>query len=199
MQARTVREDLKVDIKNIFENLRSCLDYLAHELVENFCKGAKKPDRLYFPIRHTAAEFAHVMQHDYPGLEANCKPVFDFIESIQPFHDPWLGDFNRLNNENKHQDLVEQSRTEARQVTVTAPGGGKVSWGPGVKFGSGVRALGVPIDPRTQLPIPNRQVTTNVTIWVDFQFKEVGQSVLPFIEASINNVDKAYQEISRYC
>ena len=51
LHEKAVREDLKVDIKNIFENLRSCLDYMAQELFDAFCKGAKKPDRLYFPIR----------------------------------------------------------------------------------------------------------------------------------------------------
>jgi hypothetical protein len=199
LHERVIREDLKVDIKNIFENLRSCLDYLAQELHETFCKGAKKPDRLYFPIRQTTAEFRQAIQRDYPGLDANCKPVFDILESTQPFRDPWLGQFNRLNNENKHQDLVEQIKTESRRVTVTRPGGGAVSWGPGATFGSGVQVMGVPIDPRTQLPVPNNVVTTNITTWVDFRFQEGGQSVLPFVESSIERVDKTYQAISKHC
>lgn len=199
LHEKVVREDFKVDIKNIFENLRSCLDYLAHELFETFCKGAKKPDRLYFPIRQTTAEFSQVMSRDYPGLESSRKPVFDLLESMQPYRDPWLGQFNRLNNENKHQDLVEQTRTETRRVSVTGPGGGGVSWGPGVRFGSGVRVMGVPINPQTQLPVPNNQVTTNITNWVDFRFKEGGQSVLPFVETSIMRAEQAYREIGRYC
>jgi hypothetical protein len=196
---RTIRDDLKVDIKNIFENLRSCLDYLAQELFEALCKGAKKPDRLYFPIRHTATEFAQTMQRDYPGLKANSKPVFDILESMQPFRDAWLGQFNHLNNENKHQDLVEQTRTESRHVSVTGPGGGGVSWSPGVTFGSGVQVLGVPIDPQTQLPVPNNTVQTKITIWVDFQFREGGQSVLPFIATSIDRVASTYEAISTHC
>lgn len=40
--------------------------------------------------------------------------------------------------------------------------------------------MGVPIDPRTQLPVPNDVVKTNITTWVDFKFREGGQSVLPF-------------------
>lgn len=199
LHEKVIRAELRVNIKNIFENLRSCLDYLAQELFEAFCKGAKKPDRLYFPIRQTATDFTQATHHDYPGLEANCKPVFDILESVQPFRDPWLGQFNRLNNENKHQDLVEQIKTESRQVTVTRPGGGAVSWGPGVTFGSGVQVMGVPIDPRTQLPVPNNEVTTNITTWVDFKFQEGGQSVLPFIETSIKRVDETYQSIAKHC
>lgn len=196
---RVIRDDLKVDIKNIFENLRSCLDYLAHELFEAFCGGATKADRLYFPIRQTPTEFKQTIQRDYPGLQSNCKALYDILESMQPFRDPWLGQFNRLNNENKHQDLVEQTRTESRLVTVTAPGGGAVSWGPGVTFGSGVRVMGVPIDPGTQLPMPNDTVSTNITTWVDFRFREGGQSVLSFIDMSIDRVEKTYQSIAEYC
>lgn len=199
LHEKAVREDLKVDIKNIFENLRSCLDYTAQELFDAFCKGAKKPDRLYFPIRPSASEFAQVMSRDYPTLEAKCKAVFDVLEAIQPYGDPWLGEFNRLTNENKHQDLVEQTRTESRRVDVKGPGGGGVSWGPGVRFGSGVRVMGVPIDPKTQLPVPNNQVTTTITTWVDFQFKEGGQSVLPFIEKCIARVEELYRAIGKHC
>ena len=32
LQHQSISEELKVDIKNIFENLRSCLDYLAHDV-----------------------------------------------------------------------------------------------------------------------------------------------------------------------
>jgi hypothetical protein len=113
LQEKTIREDLKVDIKNIFENLRSWLDYLAHEMVEQLCTST--PNRLYFPIRHTKLEFERMMAREYSGLEATNKSVFDFLESIQPYNDAWLGDFNQLNNDNKHQDLVEHTRTEHRE------------------------------------------------------------------------------------
>jgi len=199
LHEKTVREDMKVDIKNIFENLRSCLDYIAQDLFDAFCKGAKKPDRLYFPIRPSVSEFAQVMTRDYPTLETTCKAAFDIVEAIQPYRDPWLGEFNRLNNENKHQDLVEQTRTESRRVEVKGPGGGGVSWGPGVRFGSGVRVMGVPIDPRTQLPVPNNQVTTTITTWVDFKFKDGGQSVLPFIEKSTARVEELYRALGKHC
>ena len=124
LNEKAVREDLKVDIKNIFENLRSCLDYIAQELFDAFCAGAKKPDRLYFPIRHSASEFEQVISRDYPFLAAKCRAAFDIVEAIQPYHDPWLGEFNGLNNENKHQDLVEQTRTESRRVEVKRAGQG---------------------------------------------------------------------------
>ena len=199
LHEKVIQEDLRVDIKNIFENLRSCLDYLAHEVFEKHCAGKKQPDRLYFPIRQNAASFAQVLTRDYPGLEQSCKSLYDYLELQQPYHNPWLGKFNRLNNENKHQSLTEQTRTESRTVTVTAPMGGGVSWGQGVTFGDGVSVMGVPIDPRTQLPVPNNLVETKVVMWVDFKFAEISQSVLPFVDQSINNVESIFEELKKYC
>ena len=199
LHEKTIREDLRVDIKNIFENLRSCLDYLAQELFETHCAGHHKPDRLYFPIRSSSADFSQVVGRDFPGLMAVCRPAYDYLESIQPYHAPWLGQFNRLNNENKHQNLSEQTRTESRTVSVTHPGGGGVSWGPGVTFGGGVSVMGVPIDPRTQLPVPNNLVQTTITTWVDFRFAEIDQSALHFVELSINNVEAAFKELLTSC
>lgn len=128
LHEKRVREDLKVDIKNFFENLRSCLDYLAHDIFETCCGSSKKANRLYFPIRSSLSEFNQTVSRDYPGLQTSNKPVYDILEEVQPYHDSWLGHFNKLNNENKHQELVEQTRNESRQVTVSS-GGGSVSWG----------------------------------------------------------------------
>ncbi len=194
LHEKLVREDFKVSIKNVFENLRSSLDYLAHDIFEAHCNASKMPDKLYFPIRHTPPEFNAAIGKDYPGLPSAAKPVFDLLESIQPYKDPWLGQFNKLNNHNKHQDLVEQTRIEARHVTVSG-GGGSVSWTPGVTFTGNVGVMGVRIDPRTQLPVPNNSVKTQVTIWVDFRFKELDLPVLPFTEQSIQKVDKLFEQL----
>jgi len=194
LHEKHVREELKVDIKNIFENLRSCLDYLARDIFETHCASAKEPTRLYFPIRQTEKEFSNVLAADFPGLASASPITYQIIETVQPYNNPWLGQFNKLNNHNKHQDLVEQTRTEQRHVSVSR-GGGSVSWGPGVTFGSGVSVMGVPIDPQTQMPVPNKVTKTEVTIWVDFKFAEIGQSVLPFIGRSINGVRQLFDDL----
>lgn len=198
LHAKAISEGLKVDIKNIFENLRSCLDYLAHEILEGCCPQSRPPDRLYFPIRKSRQEFDQVIKKDFPNIEKTRKAVYDFLESLQPYNDPWIGEFNQLNNENKHQDLVEQTRTESRHVTVSGPGGGSVSWGSGVTFGHGVSVMGVPIDPKTQLPISNTSVKTEIVTWVDFRFCENNKSAVQFVEDSINSVEKIYLELCKY-
>lgn len=199
LKAQVVGEGLKIDIKNIFENLRSCLDYLAHELFEGYCTPAKLPNRLYFPIRQTDAEFDKAILQDFPSLQTKCPAVLQYLRSLQPYNLPWLGQFNHLNNSNKHQDLVEQTRTESRQTTVSRPGVGAISWPSGVIYSKGISIMGVPIDPETQLPIPNNEVLTTVTIWIDFRFKDFNLPVLPFIEESIKRIENIYREISKYC
>ena len=191
---QNVNDDLKVAIKNIFENLRSCLDYMAHDAFDALCAGATKPTKLYFPIRATPSEFQQAIARDFPGLPLASKAVYDLFEARQPYIDPWLGQFNKLNNHNKHQDLVEQTRTESRQVKVSR-GSGSVSWGPGVTFGGGVSVMGVPIDPRTQLPVPNTVAKTEIVTWVDFRFKEIDQSVLPFINMSVASIGDLFSKL----
>lgn len=194
LHEKHVREDLKVAIKNIFENLRSCLDYLAQDIFETYCTGSEKPERLYFPIRTTADDFNRTIARDYPNLQESAKTVCVALDAVQPYREPWLGQFNKLNNHNKHQNLVEQTRTEIPRVTVSGRAG-SVSWGKGVTFGSGVSIMGVPVDPRTQMPVPNNVVKTEVVIWVDFRFKEIDQPVIPFVEASLLKVQNIFRDL----
>lgn len=98
---KAVSEELRIDIKNIFENLRSCLDYLAHNVFDT-CITGKQPGRLYFPIRQSKKEFEQAVSKDFSNLQATNSDVYDILESVQPYHDKWLGEFNRINNTNKH-------------------------------------------------------------------------------------------------
>jgi hypothetical protein len=198
LNQKIISEELKIDIKNIFENLRSSLDYIAHDIHEA-CITTKPPRILYFPIKQSRKEFDIGINKDFTDLNTNFPDVYSILESVQPYTDSWLTKFNKLNNNNKHQDLVEQTRTEQRQVTVSAKsGGGSVSWGPGVTFGSGVSVMGVSVDPRTQMPVANNTVNTEVVTWVDFKFQENGESVLPFIETSINKIENLFNQLGTH-
>lgn len=53
--------------------------------------------------------------------------------------------------------------------------------------------MGVSIDHRTQMPVPNNVVQTEVVTWVDFGFSEVDESVLVFLEVSVNNTTKIFR------
>ena len=197
LNAKEVSKELKIDIKNILENLRSCLDYLAHDIHDEFIPGTIS--RLYFPICDTVEKLENAIARDYSGLDQISPDVYNLLEEVQPYNDDWLGNFNRLTNNNKHEDLEEQTRTETKRVTVSAKSGnGSVSWGSGVTFGSGVSVMGVPIDSNTQLPVPNSTTETKIEIWVDFKFAENGESVIPFLTKSIDKVESLSGSIRKH-
>ena len=198
LQDQTISEELKIDVKNIFENLRSCLDYIAHDIREA-CIVGSTVNRLYFPIRQSRIEFDQAINKDFQNLSFLHSDVYNLIEAIQPYNDDWLGKFNKLNNNNKHQNLEEQTKTESRYVEVSSPSGeGSVSWGPGVSFAGNISVMGAPIDLDTQLPINGSNVNTKITIWVDFKFKENGESILPFIQKSIDKVEALFISLSMH-
>ncbi|MGB7621809.1 MAG: hypothetical protein WBN92_05620, partial [Terriglobia bacterium] len=126
----------------------------------------------------------------YPGLRSAAPAVLADLEGVQPYQKGfgWLGHLNRVNNENKHGDLVEQVRSENVETRVTGQGGGQVSWTSGVTFGSGVSVMGVPIDPVTQLPVPSPLIKVERITWVDFQFAGIGVSALALLKASVPGV-----------
>lgn len=200
LNEKTVSDDLKLDIQSFIGHLRSVLDYLANDIVETHCPNANPRDRLYFPITSDSANFVRVMSRSYPDLSVNCPDLYKFLDSIQPFQNKqnkWLTKFNKVNNEQKHNDLIEQTRTETKTVKVSGQGGGSVSWGPGVTFGSGVSVMGVPIDPRTQMPVRNNMIKTEVTIWVDFKFDGIDVSVIWLLRESLTRIKKISTEIRR--
>ena len=188
LHAQTIAPSLKIDIKNLCGNLRSVLDYLAHDIRERHCPSVKSADKFYFPILPDATQFASQVERGFPGLKATAPALWHALEAIQPYHaaNAWLALFNRVNNENKHGDLVEQSRVETREVRATSAGGGMVSWNPGaVTFGSGVFINGVPVNPQTQMPVPHPSRKVERFTWVDFRFAGIDVSALQLLKQSV--------------
>lgn len=199
LTAKSVSPDLKVKIKNLCENLRSVLDYLAHDIRESKCSQPKKNDRFYFPILPDTMQFESKMREWFPRLDSIAPELWSYLESIQPYQGAeaeWLGQFNRLNNENKHSSLVEQTRIEVERIKASS-GGGSVEWSPqNVKFGHGVSILGVPIDPSTQLPIPHPSIEVKRIIWVDFRFEGIDKSALVLLKEAADGINQIAGKVS---
>jgi len=191
LQKHQIDAGLKVEIKNLCENLRSALDYLAHDIREKYCPTSNPKDRFYFPILPNAASFNGTAGSWFSGLDISAPQIWSFLESIQPYQTgfAWIGSFNKLNNENKHGDLVEQIRKETHRINVDIQNGGTVSWNPaGVRFGPGVSIGGVPVNPATQMPVPHPSQTVERIIWVDFRFKEIDVSAIELLSKSVTGV-----------
>ncbi len=194
---QSISHELKIDIKNLCGNLRSVLDYIARDMREKHCSGSDPNSRFYFPILPDITQFKTQTERWFPGILASCPDLWNYLESVQPYHDKfsWLGKFNYINNENKHESLVEQTRKEMQRVNVSF-GAGRVSWDPNsVRFGSGVYIGGVPINPQTQMPVPNASQKVERITWVDFQFDGINESALGLLKKTINGISKIVQDI----
>jgi len=201
LDEKLVSYELKINIKVLCENLRSVLDYLAHDIREKYCPKEDPEDKFYFPITDNRTSFERTMSRSYPDLDSKCQNLWKYLESIQPYNDHnWLSDFNRLNNENKHGSLVEQTRREVRQTKVTGKGG-TVSWNPDhVRFGSGgtVRIHDVPIDVNIQEPIPDPSIKVEHIMWVDFRFEDISVSALKLLKESLDGIRTISTETRKY-
>ncbi len=112
LHAKSISDQLKVDIKNFCENLRSALEYLACDIREAYCRPVKRLERFYFPIVGSYADFENRMHKWFPDLNKTSPDLWNYLESIQSYNggpNEWLCQFNDLNNKNKHQALVEQT------------------------------------------------------------------------------------------
>ena len=201
LHRREVRPKLQVDIKNFCENLRSVLDYLAHDIRERHCPAADPKARFYFPIIDDPKAFEGQVKKWYPGLDTAAPELWKYLGSIQPYHSgfAWLAAFNKVNNENKHGNLVPQTRTETEQVRVSTPGVGTVTWSPqNVRFGPGVYIGGVPVDPRTQMPVPHPAQIVERIIWVDFRFEGENVSPLRLLKQTLAGVRKIAAETQQW-
>jgi len=185
LTTQNISDDLLVEIKDYLGNLRSSLDYLR-----------SKVSKHKFPICKTEKEF----DNSTTDLSNEVKNA---IKKWQPFQENnWIGWFNILNNKSKHLTLIPQKRRESVETRVSHPQGGSVSWGQGVTFGSGVSVMGVPIDPSTQMPVPNNIVRTEKITWVNFEFDNSdcpdlpsNISALPFLKQCFEKITQVVSDI----
>ena len=109
-----------------------------------------------------------------PNLQEKNVEIFDYMESIQPYHPEtsWLADFSEVTNDIKHQHLTPQTRIDTIRFESSREDN-SVSWNPSaVRFGTGVFINGAPVNPSTQMPIQTPETTLKKEIWVNFLFME---------------------------
>lgn len=111
-----IEPELTVVVKEIFDHLRSALDYTAREVVDQL--GAKESARVYFPIvSKTAAgkDFKSVFCRQMPGVADSDPLLVEVFAAFQPFfsdENEWIADFATLCNQAKHENLnVSQTKT----------------------------------------------------------------------------------------
>jgi hypothetical protein len=101
-------EDLRVDLKNLLENNRSALEYVAHYMAAR-CSPQPRTKDVKFPVSNSSdnsVTFAQKLNRWFPGLTSSRPALEDYLISIQPFNpDQWLHRLSELTNFNKHHSL----------------------------------------------------------------------------------------------
>lgn len=195
--------DLRVLVKNAMENLRSGLDYMAHDIYEACCQpkrlasGLSDPKNIYFPYGRTENDFKSGVGSSLPGLDKASPPVYDLLLSIQPFTcgDNWLYELCFILNEKKHDRLTEQVRTETETHTVQSPQGSvtipvnnpnmKVVSMPGA-----VKTFGVPAEFRQDgiYTAPSLDLKHIHTTWVGFTFAGTDVNVIGLLNKAVAGI-----------
>lgn len=215
---KEVKPRLKILIKNYLENLRSVLDYIAHDIHDHYVHCGKG-HTIYFPLRNDPQKFLDAVQRYFHVLQNTAPCAFSFLEKYQVFTDSGneiLLKMINLVNRKKHDQLTPQTREEIPRVEVSG-GSGSVSWDPrAVRFGSGlsiigvpvdlvdrypfstrivgVSIMGVPVDPSTQMPLPNPSIQVKKIIWVNFTFNEIGEPVFPFLDNILKKCHRVFED-----
>jgi len=203
---RALREqslDLRVPVKNLMENLRSSLDYMAHDIYEYCCQAARsaagKPDprNIYFPYGRTEADFRSRVGSSLPDLLNNNSDVYDLIASIQPFrcNDGWLYDLCSILNEKKHDKLKAQVRSETETYSVESEHGSVsiIVNNPNVKITSqpgAVKIFGVPAEFTSEgiRTAPSEELKHKRTVWVAFTFEGSDVNVIGMLEKAVAGI-----------
>lgn len=93
----------QVYTKNILENCRSALDYMANLIVKRY-NITINPKSIYFPICKTQKKFEENRILSF--LEKENTELFGIIKNVQPCYkrpdSNWLDIFNDMNNDYKH-------------------------------------------------------------------------------------------------
>ncbi len=189
----------------VCERLRSVLDrtarrYWEKHVAPSLSEEDRKAASVYFPVTSNHHGFNSVLgRWKWKTVRDQHQAVYDYLLGLQPFssaENKWLAILNDLAVQGKHIDLVPQTRTEEQRVTVRGAGGGSVSWGPGVTFGSGVSVMGAPINPATQRIMPTPGVTEEIVTWVSFIIRKHGVNAAEFCKDACANVRKIATELS---
>ena len=193
---------LSIDIKNFMENLRSALDYMAHDIYEVAIKPERdkigtKAIKSYFPYGKTENDFKSRLGSELPNLQSLNPKFFALVESVQPHNsnDPWPYEFCSILNDKKHDTLSPQIKTEMQTMTASVPAGSftmpinspnlSVHQGQNVQITLG----GIPMRVSNQGIEPLAPgIERIITTWVSFQFADTNTPVLPLLKKALEKI-----------
>jgi hypothetical protein len=185
-------DELLHDIARFLEDCQRALDWTATDIDRTYGKASDRSP--YYPLCDSPRAFKHAMCEHFPKVP---QAVYDAMERHQPYQPgkTCLGYLHDLARVNKHQDFTPQTRTERRAIRVSS-GAAVVEWDSGaVTFGNGVYIAGVPVDPRTQRPVPSPEQEVVEVLYVGWDFVNPNVPVLPTLESLARLIPEAVAEV----
>ena len=73
LHSQTIDPELRIDLKNACENLRSVLYYLAADIRERHSPTSSASDRFYFPILPDKKTFDSRIDQWFPGIRQSAR------------------------------------------------------------------------------------------------------------------------------
>ncbi|MBC8346526.1 MAG: hypothetical protein ISR89_07235 [Candidatus Marinimicrobia bacterium] len=208
LREKNIPSSLRIDVKNVMENLRSCLDYMAQDIAEEIIVPYRTANnlsdlkRVYFPYGKNKQSFEQSVSRNLPNLESINKNVYFLIESIQPHscNNTWLYDFCAILNSNKHDSLSPQERKEKQSYKVGRKGSGPAISAPAGAIKAPPEAIsigGAPVvfDSNTGIPLQTPGLEVNVTTWVSFVFYGTDLQVYPLLAISTEKIRKTFTKL----
>jgi hypothetical protein len=212
LEDQEVKVALRVEIKNLFENARSALDFAARGLYEKYGSSTRAKPKIYFPyasVDQSQVKFEKSARIEscIPGLSKARPDIVQALMEMQHFgaaKNMWLPEFMELNNENKHERLVPQIRRESKELRISS-GGAAISLGEGASISIGRGAsisIGGAIISGGQVFDVNRPPkvggsgSVEVLRWISFEFETNAQPVIPFLETVVSGVGAIVQQLS---
>jgi hypothetical protein len=141
-----------------------------------------------------------------PGLQTQAPAVYDLILAMQPFQsgDNWLYDLCSVVNENKHNRLQAQVRSETETHTVQSESGSVTVPvnNPNIKITSmpgAVKMFGVPAQftDKGILTAPSGRIQHIRTKWVAFTFEGTEVNVIGLLEKAVKGVATFAEQLYR--
>ena len=202
LKDETIPPTLRIDIKNCMENLRSVLDYIAKDINEAIITPNRKknnlppPKKNHFPYGQDKQDFEGSMKKNLPDLKIIRPDIYSLIEDMQPHAcgDKWLLNFCQILNDNKHNFLSEQTRTEqktykagltGKNPDISAPAG-SITAAPG-----DISIDNIPITFDSDgIPQQTSELEVTITTWVSFVFQDTSVEVYPLLMKAFYKIKK---------
>lgn len=122
-----IKEIVKPKVKSSLEHLRSCLDYLSHDIydyvyasTDGLSEDEREKKIVYFPYGRNSNDFHSSLGKSFKNIKNINPDIYNLLESIQPYASGqnWLIDLCQITNSMKHNKLFKQKRRDNKDLKV---------------------------------------------------------------------------------